>query len=70
MKADSYLVRYEVVLDLLADGSLPLDEIVYNLEEKYTKKHILETISKMESKNYIKIEKNRTVSKQRDLSTF
>lgn len=70
MKAENYLIKYETILEMLDDGPISADDVVFNLEQKYTKKQIFDTLSKMETKNYIKFGENKEIFKVRDVSTF
>jgi hypothetical protein len=70
MKAENYLIKYETILEMLEDGPISMDDVVYNLEQKYTKKQIFDTLSRMETKKYIKFDEGKKILKVRDVSTF
>jgi hypothetical protein len=60
------LIRYSTILDFLEAGPHDVNSIVENFEGQYSKNMVLSTLSRMQDKEYIKINKKNLVSKQKD----
>jgi hypothetical protein len=60
------LIRYSTILDFLEAGPLDVDSIVENFEGQYPKNMVLNTISRMQDKEYVKINKKNVVTKTKD----